>query len=125
MPRVDKLTRLVTVFDQFHNAIAALDDPLAKQLAGNWAGLRDQYVTPNGASRSAFVAGMEQCLRETPMLLQSMQSETRKLAAEALVAAITTHYPEFLAKDATQLEKKSFDCCMNSWIDLRREAHEA
>ncbi|MDT4329304.1 hypothetical protein ACQE3E_07195 [Methylomonas sp. MED-D] len=105
MTRVDKLTRLVAVFDQFHNAIAALDDPLAKQLTGNWAGLRNQYVTPNGAPRSAFVAGMEQGLRETPMLLQSMRSETRKLAAEALAAAITTHYPEFLTKDAARLEK--------------------
>lgn len=105
MPRIDKLTRLVAVFDQFHNAIASLDDPLAKQLAGNWVELRNQCVTPIGAPRSAFVAGMEQGLRETPMLLQSMRPETRKLTAEALASAITMHYPEFLVQDAARLEK--------------------
>jgi hypothetical protein len=105
VPRLDKLARLIAVFDQFHNDIALLDDPRAKQLAGNWARLRDQYATPVGAPRSAFAAGMEQGLRETPMLLRSMRPESRKLAADALAAAITTHYAEFFAKDAIRLEK--------------------
>src|SRR5687768_5649839 len=103
--RVDKLTKLVALFDQFHGAIAPLDDPLAKQLISNWASLRDKYVAPVGAPRSAFAAGMEQGLRETPMLIKSMQPEVRKLAAQALAAAITAHYPEFLAKDSVRLEK--------------------
>ena len=105
MARSDKLTKLVAVFDQFHSAIAQLDDPTAKRLAENWAGLRHQYVTPTGAPRSAFAAGMEQGLRETAMLLRSLHSETRKLAVEALAAATTAHYPEFSVKDATRLEK--------------------
>jgi hypothetical protein len=103
--RVDKLSRLVAVFDQFHKAIAQLDDPLAKQVAANWASLRDRHVTPEGIPRSALTAGMEQGLRETPMLLGSMRPEARKLAANALAAAITVHYPEFLSKDAARLEK--------------------
>ncbi len=39
------------------------------------------------------------------MLLGSMRPEVRKLAADALAAAIKTHFPEFLAKDAARLEK--------------------
>jgi hypothetical protein len=105
MARVDKLTKLVAVFDQCYTAIGLSDDSVAKQLAGNWASVRSRYVSPEGAPRSAFSAGMEQGLRETPILLESMRPEARKVAADALAAAITAHYPEFLAKDAARLDK--------------------
>lgn len=105
MARVDKLTKLVAVFDQFYTTIGVMDDPLTKQLAGNWENVRTQCISPKGAPRSAVAAGMEQGLRETPMLLGSMQSESRKAAANALVAAITAHFPEFLAKNAVRLDK--------------------
>jgi hypothetical protein len=103
--RPDKLTKIVAVFDQFHRALALLDDPEAKRFAAYWVSARDSYVTPKGAPRSAFAAGMEQGLRETPMSLESMRPEVRKRAAEALAEAITEHYPEFLAKDVARLEK--------------------
>lgn len=103
--RIDKLTKLLAVFDQFHEAITLLDDPLAKQLAGNWSSLRERYVSPEGAPRSAFAAGMEQGLREMPILLGSMHPDARRQAAEALTDAITAHYPGFLVKDAARLEK--------------------
>ena len=105
MARIDKLTKLVAVFDQFYTAIGLLDDPVAEQLASNWASVRNRYVSPEGAPRSAFAAGMEQGLRETPMLLGSMRPEARKVAAEALAGAITKHYPESLAKDAVRLDR--------------------
>jgi hypothetical protein len=105
MERSDKLTKLIAVFDQFHDAIARLDDPTAKRLVENWAGVRHQYATPAVAPRSALAAGMEQGLRETPMLLQSMRSEARKYAVQALAAAISAHYPAFLLKDAERLAK--------------------
>jgi hypothetical protein len=96
---------LVAVLDQFHNAIAQLDDPIAKRLVENWAGVRQQYVVPAGIPRSALAAGMEQGLRETPMLLQSMHSEARKCASQALATATSAHYPDFLVKDAERLAK--------------------
>lgn len=105
MARIDKLSKLIAVFDQFHTAIAPLGDSIAKQLADNWANIRNRYVNPEGASRSAFAAGIEQGLRELPMMLGSMQVEARRDAAEALAAAIVAHYPEFLAKDAARLDK--------------------
>jgi len=103
--RTDKLTKLVAVFDQFHNVIAQLNDPTAERLVENWAGVRRQYVAPLGAPRSALAAGMEQGLRETPMLLQSMPSEARKSAVQALAEATSSHYPDFLAQDAERLAK--------------------
>lgn len=105
MTRADKLSKLVAVFDQFHDSIARLDDPKAKRLVENWACIRHQYVEPSSAPRSAFAAGMEQGLRETPMLLQSMRPEARKFAVQALASATSTHFPDFLTKDTERLAK--------------------
>ena len=105
MARIDKLTRLVSVFDQFNGVIASLDDPVAKRLAENWRVIRGNYVDRLAASRSALATGMEQGLRETPAVLGAMQPETRKVAAEALATAVAAHYPEFLIKDSARLEK--------------------
>lgn len=103
--RSDRLTKLVAVFDHFHMSIAPLDDPTAKRLVENWARLRHEYVNPSGGPRSAFATGMEQGLRELPMLLQPMHFEARKCAVQALAAAALAHYPEFLAKDAERLAR--------------------
>lgn len=105
MARTDKLTKLVAVFDQFHETIARLDDPTATRLVENWAGIRHQYVESAGAPRSAFASGMEQGLREIPTLLRSMHPEARKCAIQALAAATSAHYPDFLNKDAERLAK--------------------
>ncbi|MBG6079140.1 hypothetical protein IWX58_000827 [Rubrivivax gelatinosus] len=103
LARPDKLTKLVAVFDQFHSVIAQLNDPTAKRLVDNWAEVRRQYVASVGVPRSVLASGMEQGLRETPMLLQSMSAEARKSAAQALAEAISSHYPIFAAKDAERL----------------------
>jgi hypothetical protein len=105
LARADKLTKLVALFDQFHKTIAQLDDPTAKLLVENWDCIRQEYVEPSCAPRSAFASGMEQGLRETPMLLQSMHEEARKFAVQALAAATSSHYPGFLEKDAERLAK--------------------
>jgi hypothetical protein len=105
MARPDKLSKLVAVFDHFHNAIAQLDDPKAQRLVANWAGIRHRYIEPSGAPRSAFAAGMEQGLRETPELLQSMRPDARKCAVQALTSATSAHFPDFLAKDAERIAK--------------------
>ncbi len=105
MARNDKLIKLVAIFDQFHNFIAHLDDPTAKRLVENWEGVRRAYVTPVGVPPSALAAGLEQGLRDIPMLLQSISPEARKSAAQALAEATSTNFPDFLAKDAERLAK--------------------
>lgn len=105
LARTDKLTKLIAVFDLFFDAIARFDDPTANALVGNWTHVRHQYVNPIDAPRSALAAGLEQGLREMPMLLKSIPPEARKRAIEALSAAIVTRYPDFLAKDAERLAR--------------------
>jgi len=105
LARTDKLTKLVAVFDQFHEVIARLDDPTAKRLVENWAGIQHQREQPSVAPRSAVASGMEQGLRETPMLLSSMPPEARKYAVHALAAAISAHYPDFLNQEAERFAK--------------------
>ena len=48
---------------------------------------------------------MEQALREVPMILSSLESGERKLAAGALSAALAAHYPDFIAHDVERLNK--------------------
>lgn len=105
MARPDRLTKLIALFDQFHTAIAQLDEPSAKRLVENWASARDLYVAAAVAPRSALATGMEQGLRETPLLLSAMPSKSRKFAADALTAATVAHYPEFLAGESARIEK--------------------
>src|SRR5258706_552113 len=103
MTRVDKLSKLVAVFDQLQEMLLRIDDPVAVRLAENWTSQRDRYVNPEGAPRSTFASGMEQGIRETPMLLRGMAPGTRELAARALADAISAHYPELMLKDAARL----------------------
>lgn len=105
MARPDKLTKLIALFDQFQGAILQLDDPTAKSLAVNWYGIRYRYLEPSGVNRSVLTSGLEQGLREMPMIFQSMSPEVRKLSVHALAAAVSAHYPDFLHKDAERLAK--------------------
>ena len=105
MTRHDKLTRLVAVFDQFYAALTSSNEVRAKRLVEAWATARPSYIDPKAGPRSAYATGMEQALREMPMLLSSLGADDRKVAARALSAAIGAHYPDFAAKDAQRLEK--------------------
>ncbi len=125
MERLDKLNKLVAVYDQFHEAIAQLDDLSAKRLVEHWAGIRQQYVEPFCTTRTAFAAGLEQGLREIPMLLQSMHSGARKGAGKALAMAIATHYPDFHVKDAERLAKIKARGFISSENDFHLVRHHA
>lgn len=101
--RLDKLTKLIAVYDQFHTRLALLDDRTAKLLAENWARTRQRYIQPESTSRSALATGMVQGLREMPMILDDMVPDAKSTAVAALSAAIAAHYPEFLEKDNERL----------------------
>ncbi|MBO9685098.1 MAG: hypothetical protein J7598_00670 [Mitsuaria chitosanitabida] len=103
--RLDKLSKLIALFDDFHQALSVLDDATARELVANWTDVRNRYVEPSGVPRSALASGMEQGLRETPMLMHSMNSEARKRANQALASATMAHYPDFLAKTAGRIAK--------------------
>ena len=106
MPRQNKLSKLVAVFDALHAALATVDDKVALQLCENWKKVRTKYVEPSGKHpRSTLASGMEQGLREIPLLLEPMSRVARAEAAKALAAAVIAHYPDFIAKDLARLEE--------------------
>ena len=105
MARTDKLSKLVALYNDLHIALANIEDELALQLCESWIKIRPTYAEPTGEHpRSALAIGMEQGLRETPMLLKSLPTAMRVQAAKALDLAITTHYPEFTEKEQARLE---------------------
>ena len=103
--RLDKLAKLVALYDDFHQALSVLDDATARKLVANWADVRGQYAEPSGVPRSALASGMEQGLRETPTLMHSMNAEARTRANQALASATMAHYPDFLAKTVERIAK--------------------
>lgn len=106
MPRDDKLSKLVAIYDALHSVLTTVEGERALQLRENWEKARPTYAVPTGEfPRSALAAGMEQGLREEPMLLRALPAEARVRAAKALAAAIETHYPEFEEKEHVRLEK--------------------
>lgn len=106
MSRTDKLSKLVALYDDLHIGLAKVEDERALRLCESWKKIRPMYAEPTGKHpRSALATGMEQGLRETPMLLKSLPSGMRMQAAKALDTAIATHYPEFNEKEQARLEK--------------------
>ena len=106
MARTDKLSKLVALYDQLHSELAAVEDERAVRLCESWKKIRPMYAEPTGEHpRSALATGMEQGLRETPMLLKSLPPAMRMQAAKSLDVAIATHYPEFNEKEQARLEK--------------------
>jgi hypothetical protein len=104
--KLDKLAKLVTVFDEFHHSISILQEERAIQLCTNWTESRERYANPSGEySRSALAQGMEQGLRETPMLMKSLTPKSRLIAAKALSVSLHSHFPDFLVKEAERLNK--------------------
>lgn len=106
MARTDKLSKLVALYDNLHGELATVEDERALQLCDSWKKARPIYAEPTGEHpRSALAMGMEQGLRETPMLLKSLPPAMRARAAKALERAIATHFPEFSVKEEVRLEK--------------------
>lgn len=106
MSRSDKLSKLISVYDEFQLALSTVEDANAAMLRENWSKVRDAYVNPiQGVPRSALAAGMEQGLREMPMIFGSLEPASRAIVGKALAMAIASHYPDFILKDKARLEK--------------------
>ena len=106
MGRTDKLSKLVALYDDLHSELATVEDEQALRLCESWKEIRLTYAEPTGEHpRSALATGMEQGLRETPMLLKSLPPPMRRQAAKALDVAIAKHYPEFTKREQARLEK--------------------
>ena len=105
-PRRTKLETLFAVFEHFYTDLAKVPAPLATKLCENWKSVRMQYLNPPpGVERSELAQGLEQGLREVPLLLRSLPDQYRSVASKAYHAALESEYPAFLTNQQERLAK--------------------
>lgn len=104
-----KVEKLVATFEHFAEAIASIQDVRAQKLHEVAAGARAFVATAREASprpsSSAIASGLEQCLRETPLLISEIAAELRQQVSVALNKSLLSEYPEFIERDRERLNK--------------------
>ncbi|WFR81869.1 hypothetical protein P9875_12225 [Janthinobacterium rivuli] len=102
-----KFDKLYNVFEQFYASFPELSDRRISELRDSWCCAKAQYVQliNAGESKSKIAAGLEQGLRELPLLLAGVEPQNRAKITDALNNAVRAAYPEFVAKEAKYLEQ--------------------
>lgn len=104
--RRTKLQTLLAVFDRFHASLERIPGDTASAFVDNWRNDRTTYVDPpEGIRPSQLSSGLEQGLREFPLIFQSIDKRYRAQITQALNQAIETEYPEFLTVQKTRVAK--------------------
>lgn len=106
--RRSKYEQLSAVFERFHDELGKLPDRRAAELCAVWEKGKLWYadlLASRQATRSELAAALEQVLRETPQILQSMPAQHRLAALKALADALAAEYPSFLEQDQVRLSK--------------------
>jgi hypothetical protein len=100
-----KYEKLFAVYEEYTQAIAGLNDPMAAMLCASWETTKRTYerALASGSRKSQLAAGMEQGLRELPMALRAEGGGRHADILAQLHGAITTHFPEFFKEDAALL----------------------
>lgn len=105
-PRRTKFEKLYAVFDQFHLELAKVPDDRAAKLCSNWQLVKQNYHELLGKVQpSKLATGLEQGLRELPIVIESIAPEYQEQASEALRIALRTEYPDFLDGEKVRLAK--------------------
>lgn len=102
-----KYDKLFNVFEQFYASFPELPDRRLSDLRDSWSLAKAQYeeFLSAGESKSRIAAGLEQGLRELPLLLADVEAKNRSQAIAALRTAVLTFYPQFAVKEAKRLEE--------------------
>jgi hypothetical protein len=104
-----KLEKLIATFERFAEDIASVPDAHAQKLHKMGSEVRAFVATAREASpqppTSAIVSGLEQGLREIPVLVAGVADEWRVQISEALNTALAFEYPELLERDHACLQK--------------------
>ena len=100
-----KYDKLFTLFDEFSAAIAGINDPSVQQFCAAWISSKKVYAEAieSGVRKSTITAGMEQGLREMPVIFMQLNDVQRTEVMNALRAAVVDNFPEFYEKDALLL----------------------
>lgn len=107
--RVSKLDRLIAAYECLGEKLAGIPDPVVERTRNVCLGVRPfiaDACSKNPSVRpSQIAAGLEQGLRETPMLLEDTNQRWRSQALSAFRSAVTSNCPEFFAQDAESFER--------------------
>ena len=100
-----KYEQLAAVYDQFTQALAGIDDPLAAMLVASFETAKRTYeqALAAGITKSRLAAGMKQGLRELPMALCAEGCARRAEILQALHESIAANYPDFVRHDEALL----------------------
>jgi predicted urease superfamily metal-dependent hydrolase len=103
-----KFDRLTAVLDDFHRQLETEQHEFIVRLRQGWASAKRDYakaLQARAVTRSVIASGIEQGIRETPMLLQALPEHVRVFASQALSSALQRHAPDLHAKDLERLNK--------------------
>jgi len=93
------------VYEDFITAIAGIQDPFVSSFCSSWKSSKstlEQALTA-GVRKSQIASGLEQGLRELPMLLRVVESGKRAQVSQHLHSSVARNFPEFFRQDASLL----------------------
>lgn len=104
-PPASKYDKLMAVFEEFFEAMSGVPGKDFESFCKSWPGTKASYaaVLARGVSKSAIAAGLEQGVREMPMIFGCLAMKDRAFAKDALSKALLSHYPDFASKNAARL----------------------
>jgi hypothetical protein len=96
------------VYDRFNNELLKCNDPHAATLARAWVDAKAEFANwlsdpAKKVSRSSMASGMEQGLREIPMVLSGVPAPIRERLIKAFRQILQEEAPDFLSGDADKL----------------------
>jgi hypothetical protein len=105
-----KYEKLRAVIQAMNAKFALIPDEKIQSLCKSWQGANESYekmlADPDSRVTKSMIAnGIEQGLRETPVIIQGIDPARRKHAVEAFQFAISTEYPEFFEEERKRLTK--------------------
>ena len=104
-----KFEVLADIYTQLGTEFRSLGIPKLIAIADSWtkvlSKMQELRISKAQVKTSALVAGLEQGLRETPLVLSSLPEAERNLALKRFRQVISLHAPSFFEKEREKVEK--------------------
>ena len=100
-----KYEKLFAVYEDLTTAIADIQEPVVSSLCSSWQASKSAYeqALKAGIGKSQIASGLEQGLRELPMLLREVENGKRAQVSTILHSSVARNFPEFFRQDASLL----------------------
>ena len=105
-----KIQHLVETYDKIYIALKVLDHPTIDRLADLWVQARKKYVDVlenrvMGVKSSALIVGLEQGLRELPLIIDGLPALVAKEAQIVYQKIMAIEWPNLLENDAVVIKR--------------------